>query len=161
MDESYTTLPGSFRGAVVAFVRRKGNAYYLVHNVRQRGKVKQLHLARLGERPRITDDIVRQVSRQFPLLDLNWSQLREAVSGRVELFDVRSGYVRKLIHSLRDMNLNLAELAPPLMKVAEAPETGREMVTQLRLLHSTVEVKLNQFEQADRRSVVISGRRFR
>ncbi len=47
----------------MAFVRRKGNAYYLVHNVRQRGKIKQLHLARLGDRPRITDEIVRQVIR--------------------------------------------------------------------------------------------------
>ena len=32
----------------MAFVRRKGNAWYLVHNVRRQGKVKQLHLARLG-----------------------------------------------------------------------------------------------------------------
>ena len=36
--------------AVVAFVRRKGNSFYLVHNVRRQGKVQQLHLARLGER---------------------------------------------------------------------------------------------------------------
>ena len=45
----------------MAFVRRKGNTYYLVHNVRRQGKVQQLHLARLGERPRITDDVVRSV----------------------------------------------------------------------------------------------------
>jgi hypothetical protein len=44
----------------VAFVRRKGNTYFLVHNVRRQGKVQQLHLARLGERPRITDDVVRR-----------------------------------------------------------------------------------------------------
>jgi len=43
----------------VAFVRRKGNALYLVHNVRRGGKVRQLHLARLGARARITDDVVR------------------------------------------------------------------------------------------------------
>jgi len=36
----------------MAFVRRKGNAYYLVHNVRRGGKVQQLHLARLGDRAR-------------------------------------------------------------------------------------------------------------
>ncbi len=46
----------------MAFVRRKGNAYYLVHNVRRGGKVKQLHLARLGERAKITDTIVREVN---------------------------------------------------------------------------------------------------
>ena len=50
----------------MAFVRRKGNTYFLVHNVRRQGKVQQLHLARLGERPRITDDVVRRVSRNPP-----------------------------------------------------------------------------------------------
>ena len=69
----------------MAFVRRKGNTYFLVHNVRRQGKVQQLHLARLGERPRITDDVVRRVSRNHPFLDLDWSQLREQVNGRVEL----------------------------------------------------------------------------
>src|SRR6202021_2302723 len=64
-------------GSVVAFVRRKGNTYFLVHNVRRSGKVQQLHLARLGERPRITDDVVRTVSRNTPLLDLDWPRLRE------------------------------------------------------------------------------------
>ncbi len=145
----------------MAFVRRKGNTYYLVHNVRRLGKVKQLHLAKLGDSPRISDEVIRKVSRSYPLLNLDWSQLREAVSGRVELFDLRSGYARKLIHSLRDLNLNLAELAPPLLKVAEAPETGREMITQLRLLQSTLEVKLNQFEQADRWRVSLADRSFR
>ena len=60
----------------MAFVRRKGSAYYLVHNVRRRGKVKQLHLARLGETPRITDDVVRRVSRNHPLLELDHLGLR-------------------------------------------------------------------------------------
>ena len=43
----------------MAFVRRKGNAFYLVHNVRRGGKVRQLHLARLGDRARITERVVR------------------------------------------------------------------------------------------------------
>ena len=63
VDGPYTTaqlevVPGR-RRSVVAFVRRKGNTYFLVHNVRRQGKVQQLQLARLGERPRITDDVVR------------------------------------------------------------------------------------------------------
>jgi hypothetical protein len=68
----------------MAFLRRKGNAYYLVHNVRREGKVKQLHLARLGDRPRITDDVVRQVSRAYPFVDVNWTALREWRSRRRE-----------------------------------------------------------------------------
>jgi len=145
----------------MAFVRRRGNAYYLVHNVRRRGKVKQLHLARLGERPRITDDVVRQVSRAHPLLDLNWRQLREQVNSRVELFDPKSIHVQRLVSSLRTLNLDLADLFPPLLNVSENPETGYEIITQLRLLHSTVQVKLNQFEQAPFHGVVLANRRYR
>ncbi len=132
----------------MAFVRRKGNVFYLVHNVRRRGKVKQLHLARLGERPRITDEVIHQVSRTHPLLDLNWAHLREQVNNRVELFDPKSAYVQRLVSALRTLNLDLADLFPPLLNSSRVPETGQEILTQLRLLHSTVQVKLNQFDMA-------------
>ncbi len=144
----------------MAFVRRRGNAYYLVHNVRRRGKVKQLHLARLGDRPRITDEVVREVSRTYPLLDLDWARLREELNGRVELFDPKSPYVQKLVSALRMLNLDLADLFPPLLDVAQAPETANEILTQLRLLHSTVQVKLDQFDEVPHRGV-LTLRRFR
>lgn len=144
----------------MAFVRRKGSAYYLVHNVRRRGKVKQLHLARLGEAPRITDEVVRRVSRNYPLLDLNWAQLREEVNSRVELFDPRSEYAHKLVKALRNLNLDLAELSPPLINLSRAPEASQEIVTQLRLLQSTLEVKLNQFERVSRPGLLLN-RKFR
>ena len=130
----------------MAFIRRRGYSYYLVHNVRRRGKVKQLHLARLGQRPRITEDVVRQVSRAHPLLDLDWSELREQVNSRVELFDPKSTYIQRLVAALRSLNLDLADLFPPLLDVSQSPEVGQELLTQLRLLRSTVQVKLNQFE---------------
>ena len=60
------------------FLRRKGNTFYLVHNVREGGQVKQLHLAKLGERPRITDDVVRQVTRSYPFVDVNWTRTARA-----------------------------------------------------------------------------------
>jgi hypothetical protein len=144
----------------MAFVRRKGNAYYLVHNVREGGKVKQIYLARLGERPRITDEVMRQVNRSYPFVDINWRALREEVNNRVELFDSKSAYLRKLIATLRTLNLDLADLFPPLLDVSEAPATGHELVTQLRLLHSTVGVKLDQFDRAPHRAVM-AERNFR
>lgn len=164
VERSYTT--GSClracpdREAVVAFVRRKGNSYYLVHNVRRDGKVQQLHLARLGERPRITDDVVRSVSRNHPFLDLDWSELREQVNSRVELFDIQSPYVQNLMHSLRSLNLDLADLSPPLLKVTDRANSSRELVTQLRLLRSTLDVKLDQFERSVPHNAE-GGRRFR
>ncbi len=144
----------------MAFLRRKGNAFYLVHNVREGGRVKQLHLAKLGERPRITDDVVQEVSRTYPFVDVNWNQLREEANNRVELFDPRSNQVQKLISTLRNLNLDLADLFPPLLDVAHAPDAGQEIITQLRLLHSTVGVKLDQFDRAPYRGVM-ADRKFR
>ena len=138
----------------MAFLRRKGNSYYLVHNVRKDGKVKQLHLARLGERPRITDDVVRQVSRAYPFVDVNWSELRQDVNNRVELFNTKSAHLRRLVSTLRTLNLDLADLFPPLLDVSEGRVGGHELVTLLRLLHSTVGVKLDQFDRAPYRGVV-------
>lgn len=135
----------------MAFLRRKGNSYYLVHNVRKRGKVRQIHLACLGDRPRITDEVVRQVAREHPFLELDWRRLREQVNSRVEIFDARSASVQKLLEELRSVNLDLAGLFPPVLDMAGSPrETGDvagEILMQLRLLHSTVGVKLDQFRE--------------
>ena len=132
----------------MAFIRRKGSAYYLVHNVRRRGKVKQIHLARLGDTPRITEEVVRRVSRNHPFLELDWARLREKVNSRVELFDPRSEYAQKLVNALRNVTLDLAELSPPLLDLSRSPQSSQELVTQLRMLRSAVDVKLSQFEQA-------------
>jgi hypothetical protein len=153
VENTYTTDSRAVTGANMAFLRRKGNTFYLVHNVRERGRVKQLHLAKLGERPRITDDVVRQVSRAYPFLDVNWNQLREQINDRVELFDPKSMYVQKLVSSLRNLNLDLADLFPPLLDVSQAPEASQEILTQLRLLHSTVGIKLDQFDRAPHRGI--------
>jgi hypothetical protein len=144
----------------MAFLRRKGNTFYLVHNVRERGRVKQLHLAKLGEHPRITDDIVQEVTRSYPFVEVNWSQLREQVNNRVELFDPKSYQIQKLVSTLRTLNLDLADLFPPLLDVSQAPEAGHEIVTQLRLLHSTVGIKLDQFDRAPYRGM-LADRKFR
>jgi len=69
----------------MAFVRRKGNSLYLVHNVRRGGKVRQLHLARLDDKGRITDRVVREVSKKHPFVELNWRALREQASQKINL----------------------------------------------------------------------------
>jgi hypothetical protein len=133
----------------MAFVRRKGNSYYLVHNVRRGGKVQQLHLARLGERAKITDEIVREVSKKHPFVELNWRSLREQVSSQINLADPESPAVQKLIHTLRNLNLDLADLFPPVLRLSESPAVTRELLVQLRLLHSTIRIKLDQFGRKD------------
>lgn len=132
----------------MAFVRRKGKSYYLVHNVRHRGKIRQLHLAHLGRRPRITDEVVRQVSRNHPLLEVDWPRVREHVNGHAELIQSDSPYVQGLMESVRGLNLDLAELTPPLLLLTDHDSASSEFLTELRLLRSTLEIKLNQFKRA-------------
>ena len=129
----------------MAFVRRKGNLFYLVHNVRRGGKVLQLHLARLGDRARITDEVVREVSKKHPFVELNWRALREQLSTRVDLANPNAPAVQKLVSTLRALNLDLAEIFPPLLRISESPAVSRELLVQLRLLQSTIQVKLDQF----------------
>jgi hypothetical protein len=131
----------------MAFVRRKGNSFYLVHNVRRGGKVRQLHLARLGERARITDQVVREVSKKHPFVELNWRALREQMNQQVDLADGSSPAIQKLVTNLRALNLELADLFPPLLRISETPTVARELLVQLRLLQSTLQVKLNQFDR--------------
>ena len=144
----------------MAFVRRKGNAYYLVHNVRRSGKVQQLHLARLGERARITDEIVRAVSKKHPFVELNWRTLRDQLDNQIDLSDPKSPAVQKLVHSLRNLNLDLANFFPPVLRLSESPAVARELLVQLRLLQSTIQVKLEQFSRKDElRSISRTGGR--
>lgn len=151
MYRSYTTFTldrgWGFTGDAVAFLRKKGNAFYLVHNVRKGGKIKQLHLAKLGERPRITDDVVRQVNRLHPMLSLDWGQLRTDVNDNVSLVDARSIYARKLLQNIRTLNLDLTDLFPPLLTVSQSA-VAAELIMQLRILQSTVGAKLDQFGDA-------------
>ena len=157
VEATYTTLGASLprlapqgrRGNVMAFVRRKGNVFYLVHNVRRGGKVRQLHLARLGERARITDDIVREVTKKHPFVTLNWRSLREQLNNQIDLADPESPAVQKLVQNLRGLNLALADLFPPVLRLSESPAVARELLMQLRLLHSSIQVKLDQFARKD------------
>jgi len=131
----------------MAFIRRKGNAYYLVHNVRRGRKVQQLHLARLGERARITDEVVREVSKKHPFVELNWRALRVQVENQIDLADPKSPAVQKLVHTLRNLNMDLADLYPSVLNLSEPPSVAQELLLQLRLLHSTIQVKLDEFRQ--------------
>jgi hypothetical protein len=132
----------------VAFIRRKGNNFYLVHNVREGDKVKQVHLARLGERPLVTDRVVREVSRKYPFAKLNWRALRaQAAGAQAEVANPDSPVVQRLVGELRELNLELADLFPPIVRISESPAVARELLLQLRLLQSTLQIKLAQFDQ--------------
>jgi hypothetical protein len=68
------------RGVTMAFVRKKGKSYYLVHNVREDGRVRQVHLACLGNRPRVNDEVIKQVQQSHPDLQIDWDAVRNRAS---------------------------------------------------------------------------------
>jgi len=67
----------------------KENAYYLVHNVRPRAEKVAATPSRafFGDRARITDDVVKEVSKKHPFIDLNWRSLREQLDNQIDLAD--------------------------------------------------------------------------
>jgi hypothetical protein len=144
----------------MAFVRRKGNKFYLVHNVRRGEKVRQIHLARLGERAQITERVVREVSKKHPFVELNWRALREQVNGNgVDLANLDSPAMLRLVRGLRELNLELADLFPPILRISESSGVANELLLQLRLLQSTLQVKLAQFEYKRERFGIASRSR--
>ena len=144
----------------MAFVRQKGNKFYLVHNVRRGEKVRQIHLARLGENAQITERVVREVSKKHPFVELNWSALREQVNGNgVDLANLDSPAVQRLVRGLRELNLELADLFPPILRISESSGVANELLLQLRLLQSTLQVKLAQFEYQRERFGITSRSR--
>ena len=80
-------------------------------------------------------------------MELNWRALRDKTNQQVNLGDLSSPATQKIISTLRALNLDLADLFPPLLRISESPAVARELQVQLRLLQSTIQVKLDQFDR--------------
>ena len=72
------------------------------------------------------------------------------LNGQINLADANAPAVQKLTSNLRALNIDLADLFPPILQVSESPAVARELLVQMRLLQSTIQVKLNQFSRARR-----------
>jgi hypothetical protein len=128
----------------MAFIRKRGNSYYLVHNVRREGKIQQLHLARLGARPRISDTVIHGVESKHPFVRINWDDLKEKTSrDLVKPVQNHSDYLRNLITQVRNVHLDLADLHFPGLGMTRDRAMEIQLVTELKLLRGTLDVKLN------------------
>ena len=132
----------------MAFIRKRGSSYYLVHNVRKKGHVRQVHLASLGTRPRISDDLIEGVKSKHPFVRVDWQGIKEKASrGLVEPFRNDSEYMRRLLAAVRDLHLDIADLPLPALELTHDPELVTQMISGLKLLRSTLDVKLNQIRR--------------
>jgi len=132
----------------MAFVRKRGRTYYLVHNVRKGEHVEQLHLASLGRRPRITDEIIKGVSAKHPFLQLDWKRLNEKSSSDLEQpLKNNSRYLRDLVAAVRSLHFDLADLPLPVLDFTKEPGLSSEFISGLKLLRGTLDVKLNELRR--------------
>ena len=140
-----TTLLGEIR---MAFIRKRGQSYYLVHNVRQDGRVRQVHLAKLGRRPRISDELIQGVTSRHPFVEIDWKGLREKASqDLVQPFENDSRQLRELLASIRNLHLDIGDLHLPVLAMTHDRELVGQLTSSLKLLRSTLDVKLNQLRR--------------
>ena len=132
----------------MAFIRKRGDSYYLVHNVRQEGRVRQIHLACLGRRPRISDEVVRGVASKHPFVRVDWKGLRDRASRDVvQPFEDDSRYLRDLLLAIRNLHFDLADVPLPLLQLTKDRELSAQLVAGLKLLRGTLDVKLNELRR--------------
>ena len=132
----------------MAFVRKRGRTYYLVHSVRKGDQVEQIHLATLGRRPRITEDVIKGVNAKHPFLQLDWKRLtRKTWSDLEQPLKNNSQYLRTLVVAVRNLHIDLADLPLPILDFAKEPELSQEFIAGLKLLRGTLDVKLNQLRR--------------
>ena len=132
----------------MAFIRKRGNSYYLVHNVRQKGRVRQIHLANLGRRPRISEDVIRGVSTRHPLVPVDWDELRAKSSGSLlRPFENNAESLRDLISSVRNLHMDIADLHLPVLDITQDQELTSQLTAGLKLLRATLDVKLAQIRR--------------
>lgn len=134
----------------MAFVRKKGKSYYLVHNVREDGHVRQVHLACLGNRPRVSDEVLAQVRQAHPQLQIDWEAVRaRAAETFVSPFADLEG-VALLLRSIRTLHQDLEELNLTLLRSRlqergqgeEAEARVRELLAEMEGLRAQLETKL-------------------
>lgn len=132
----------------MAFIRKRGDHYYLVHNMRKKGRVRQIHLARLGRRPRISEEVIAGVRAKHPFVDINWESLRERASHElVQPMKGNAQFFHDLLATIRNVHLEIADLHLPVLEMVHDKELRARLTSELKLLRTTLDVKLSQFRR--------------
>lgn len=134
----------------MAFVRKKGKSFYLVHNVREDGRVRQVHLACLGNRPRVTDEAIEQVASVHPQLQIDWQAVRNRASETFSAPYSDAEGLRDLTHAMRELALDLDELNLPLLRerlgAGQAAERSiQDLMHEIEHLQESLENRLRKF----------------
>jgi hypothetical protein len=132
----------------MAFIRQRGNSFYLVHNVREKGRVRQIQLASLGRWPRISDEVVQSVTASHPFVEVDWARLRRRASHElVQPMLNDAEYLRDLLVQVRAVHMEIADFQWPSLEMQRDHELRSQFATELKLLRGTLEVKLSQLRK--------------
>ena len=132
----------------MAFIRKRGNSFYLVHNVRKKGKVQQIHLARLGRRPRISEEVIQGVSAAHPFVSVDWDELKaRATHSLIRPFENNAEHMRELLASVRNLHMDIADLQLPVLGMTQDRELAAQLTSGLKLLRGTLDVKLGRLRK--------------
>jgi hypothetical protein len=132
----------------MAFIRQRGNSFYLVHNVREKGRVRQIQLASLGRWPRISDEVVQLVTANHPFVEVDWARIRRRASHElVQPMLNDAEYLRDLLGQIRAVHMEIADFQWPSLEMQRDRELRSQFATELKLLRGTLEVKLSQLRK--------------
>ena len=133
----------------MAFVRKKGKSFYLVHNVRENGHVRQVHLACLGNRPRLSDEILEQVRQAHPQLQIDWEAVRARAAETFTSPFAEPDGALLLLRAMRTLRQDLEELDLESVRRQwreRAPEEAEarveELLAGMEALRTQLEAKL-------------------
>jgi hypothetical protein len=135
------------RQEVMAFIRKRGNMYYLVHNLRHRRRVRQLYLASLGHRARINDEVIADVMAKHPFVPVDWKRLREKASGELQPLKDDSRYLRSLLSTIHNVHLEIGDLQFLELYATPNRELRSQLTSELRLLQGTLNLKLREIRR--------------
>ena len=107
-----------------------------------------IHLALLGRLPWISDEVIGEVRAKHPFVEIDWERLRESASH--ELVQPMKGnvqFLRDLLAAVRNVHLEIADLHLPVLEMVHDRELRGQLTSELKLLRTTLDVKLNQFRR--------------
>jgi hypothetical protein len=59
----------------MAFIRKKGDYYYLVQSVRDGEAVRQITLAYLGKEPKIDANVIERIKEKYPDINIDMTAI--------------------------------------------------------------------------------------
>jgi hypothetical protein len=89
--------------------------------------------------------VIQGVATRHPFVRVNWEGLKEKASRElIQPFENNAQYLQELVAAVRNLNLEIADMHLPVLEVTQDSEVKAQLTSALKLLRSTLDVKLNR-----------------